>query len=236
MPTTTKELIYEKLAAITSEVAAIDKEKKSGQGFKYRGIDDVMNALHTLFAKHGVTPMVNSEVLSREEKKSRNGGMLIFTLLKMKITFYATDGSSATATLIGEGMDSSDKGVNKATSAGYKYAMLTTFSIPTEEMTDPDQEGHDVEYQYAQGGPPMQQQQQQQQQPPQQTGTTPPPPVETPANEQERESLLAFVNAREIPGNVLSGIMQTVNGQGLTVEASAYIRKQCIDHGYPLKK
>ena len=35
-------------------------------------------------------------------------------------------------------MDSADKSSNKAMSVAYKYAMFQNFSIPTEEMADPD--------------------------------------------------------------------------------------------------
>lgn len=65
--------------------------------------------------------------------------------MKVKYTFYAEDGTSVTATVTGEGMDSGDKSLNKAMSIAFKYACFQVFCIPTEEMVDPDGESHEVQ-------------------------------------------------------------------------------------------
>ena len=129
--------IYESISAIMAECPAIGKDQKNPQqGFKYRGIDDVMNALQHLLAKYKV--FATPEVLesSREERVTSRGGTLIYSILKVRYTFYAEDGSSVSATVQGEGMDSSDKGSNKALSSAFKYAMFQVFCIPTEEFVD----------------------------------------------------------------------------------------------------
>ena len=47
--------IYAKIVSILKETKAITKsEKNQQQGFKFRGIDNVMNELHELFAKNDV--------------------------------------------------------------------------------------------------------------------------------------------------------------------------------------
>ena len=133
--------IYESITKIMSEVPAIGKEKTNlQQKFKYRGIDDVMNALQPLLAKHKV--FIAPEVLeqTREERDTKSGGTLIYSICKIKYTFYAEDGSSIVATTIGEGMDSGDKATNKAMAIAMKYALFQVFCIPTEEMKDPDGE------------------------------------------------------------------------------------------------
>ena len=138
--------IYESIAKIMEEIPAIGKDKYNDkQRFKYRGIDDVMNAINPLFAKYKV--FIAPEVLeqSREERTSSNGGNLLYSILKIKFTFYAEDGSTITATTIGEGMDSGDKASNKAMAVAMKYALFQVFCIPTEEMIDPDGESHEVE-------------------------------------------------------------------------------------------
>lgn len=49
-----EQLIYSKIANILKETKAITKsEKNQQQGFKFRGIDNVMNELHELFSKNG---------------------------------------------------------------------------------------------------------------------------------------------------------------------------------------
>ena len=110
----------------------------------YRGIDDVMNALQPLLAKYHI--FVVPEVLEqqREERQTARGGLLLYSICRVKYTFYAEDGSSVSAVVIGEGMDSGDKATNKAMSVAFKYACFQVFCIPTEEMKDPDAETHDV--------------------------------------------------------------------------------------------
>ena len=133
--------IYEAISNVMDEVGAVKKNKKNTQqGFMFRGIDDVMNALYPAMSKHKVfvTPEVLEQV--REERKTAKGTTLIYSICKIKYTFYTTDGSSVSATVIGEGMDSGDKATNKAMAIAFKYACFQTFCIPTEEMIDPDQE------------------------------------------------------------------------------------------------
>lgn len=133
--------IYQAIRGVMAEVGAIGKDKKNQQqGFMYRGVDDVMNALQPAFVKHNI--FVVPEVLeqTREERTTKNGGQLLYSILKVKFTFYADDGSSVSATVVGEGMDSADKASNKAMSVAFKYACFQVFCIPTEEMVDPDSE------------------------------------------------------------------------------------------------
>lgn len=131
--------IYESITKIMEEVPAIGKEKvNKQQGFKFRGIDDVMNALQPLLAKNKV--FIVPEILeqTREERTTSKGGNLIYSICKIKYKFYAEDGTFIEAITIGEGMDSEDKATNKAMAIAMKYALFQVFCIPTEEMKDPD--------------------------------------------------------------------------------------------------
>ena len=131
--------IYKAIIGVMAEINAIGKDRKNQQqGFAYRGIDDVMNELHAALTKNKV--FVVPEVLNEERStgKSKSGGELYYTRLKTRFTFYAGDGSSVSAVVIGEAMDSGDKASNKALSIGLKYAMLQVFCIPTEDEKDPD--------------------------------------------------------------------------------------------------
>ena len=134
--------IHEAIHAILSEIPVIGKERRNqSQNFQYRGIDDVMNVMNPLLCKHGVfcVPEVIDRI--REERATKSGGgILAYTTLIVKYTFYAKDGSSISAIVAGEGMDSGDKSTNKALAVAMKYAMFQVFCIPTEEMKDPDAE------------------------------------------------------------------------------------------------
>lgn len=109
----------------------------------YRGVDDVMNALQPLLAKYKV--FVVPDVLSqtREERTTKNGSNMLYSLLHVRFTFFAEDGSNVVASVIGEGMDTADKASNKAIAVAFKYACFQVFCIPTEEMQDPDGDTHE---------------------------------------------------------------------------------------------
>ena len=133
--------ITKSLCAILAEVGSIGKNKKNEQqGFKFRGVDDLMNSLHPLFAKYGVFPVPEVLDSTREERITAKGTALISAILKVKYHFTSLDGSEICATVIGEGMDTADKASNKALAVAFKYACFQVFCIPTEEVAkaDPD--------------------------------------------------------------------------------------------------
>src|SRR3990170_4738956 len=135
--------IHEKISLIMSEIGAIEKGSTNPQqGYKFRGIDEIANALNPLLSKHKVFCVPNVLTNHREERQTRNGGILIYTIMEIEYTFFATDGSCITAKVIGEAMDSGDKSCNKAMSAAQKYAFLQIFCIPTEDPKDTEEETH----------------------------------------------------------------------------------------------
>ena len=88
-----KKNIYETITAVMEEIGAIGKNSKNNQqNFMYRGIDAVMNALSPAFVKHRL--FVIPEVLEqkREERQTNKGGNLIYSICRVKYTFYAEDG------------------------------------------------------------------------------------------------------------------------------------------------
>ena len=137
--------IQKAIIGVMQDVGAVGKnDKNKQQGFMYRGIDAVMNALQPAMIKNGVfvVPTVLHE--EREERTTKSGTVLFYTRLLIRYTFYADDGSYISADVIGEAMDSGDKATNKAMSIAFKYACFQVFCIPTEEMKDPDAEVHEV--------------------------------------------------------------------------------------------
>lgn len=137
--------IFESITSIMGELGAVAKTSKNqSQGFMYRGIDAVMNALNPLLAKYKV--FVVPEVLehAREERTNSSGKNVLYSIAKVKYTFYAEDGSNVSSVVVGEGCDFGDKSMNKALAIALKYCFFQTFCIPTEEMVDPDAECHEV--------------------------------------------------------------------------------------------
>lgn len=138
-------MIYRQINEVMRSLEAIGKDRRNAaQGFQFRGIDDIYNELHQHLAKHGVftVPTVLSE--RTEERTTKSGGALLYRILRISYRFFAVDGSSIEATVIGEGMDSGDKSANKAMAVAHKYALLQVFAIPTVDAKDPDEETHAV--------------------------------------------------------------------------------------------
>lgn len=130
--------IYPAMIKALQEVEAIGKNKRNQQqGFQYRGVDDAMNELHGVFGRCGIFCVPEVLEQTREDRQTAKGGNLIYSIMKVKFTFYADDGSSVSSVVIGEGMDSGDKASNKALSVAFKYAVFQAFCIPTEAV-DPD--------------------------------------------------------------------------------------------------
>lgn len=141
--------VYKAINKVQSELATIGIQKNrkntQGQGYSFRGIDDIYNALSSLIGKHGLC--VLPRILSRscEERQSKSGGALFYVTVEAEFDFVSSqDGSKHVVKTFGEAMDSSDKATNKAMSAAYKYACLQAFCIPTEGDNDSENQTPEV--------------------------------------------------------------------------------------------
>lgn len=134
--------IYAAIAGVIADCGIVGKDKvNKQQGFKYRSVDDVFNALHPALAKNKV--VIIPTVVDRqceEVGKTKNGTAILKVICKVKYDICAEDGSRVTSIIYGEGMDMGDKATNKAMAIAYKYLCFQVFCIPTEEMSDPDGE------------------------------------------------------------------------------------------------
>lgn len=132
-------LIYPAMAAILAEVRAVGKTRTNEQqGYSFRGIDDFLNAMHGLMAKHGVFVTPDYEVLQEWQEQSRHGTTMSCVRIRGRFTFYARDGSSVEAQALGEGKDTSDKASYKAESGAFKYVLAQAFCVPTGDAVDPE--------------------------------------------------------------------------------------------------
>lgn len=140
--------VYKAISAVAAEMAAagISKDRKNqAQGYAFRGIDDVYNALAPVISKHGlcILPRMLDRVC--EERANAKGTALFYVTVKAEFDLVsAEDGSLHTISTYGEAMDSGDKATNKAMSAAFKYACMQAFCIPTEGDNDADAHTHEV--------------------------------------------------------------------------------------------
>lgn len=137
--------IYKALAAVNKSIKAIGKDRTNQQqGFKFRGIDDVMNELHSLFAANDIIILQTVNDITVTERQSSRGSAMFYVRVNVTYLFTHADGSQAAVTVTGEAMDSGDKATTKAMSIALKYALLQMFLIPTEDDKDPDGQSHEV--------------------------------------------------------------------------------------------
>lgn len=140
--------VYTAIAQVMATIAkqGISKDRKNdSQGYAFRGIDDVYNALAPILAEAQlcILPFVKGREVV--ERATRSGSALFYVTVSVDFALVsAVDGSSHTISVAGEAMDSGDKATNKAMSAAYKYACMQAFCIPTEGDNDADKTTHEV--------------------------------------------------------------------------------------------
>jgi ERF superfamily len=137
---TEEQKVPEVLKAIIAVKAELAKEgigkdqTNTHQKYKFRGIDDIYNALSSLMAANNLSIMPKKvERWATEREKKGGESVTIHVTVKVVYEFISSiDESAYQVEMWGEAMDFSDKATNKAMSAAYKYACLQVFCIPTQ--------------------------------------------------------------------------------------------------------
>lgn len=140
-------LIHRQMIKVMQAIEAISKDRENqSQRYKFRGIDDVYNMIHGVFAKHGIITIPTVLAEKTDRLKTSGGKDMIGRVLKVAYRFVAEDGSFISAIVYGEGFDMGDKSTNKAMAAAHKYLLLQTFCIPTDEPKDSEEDSHEVKH------------------------------------------------------------------------------------------
>lgn len=132
------------MAAKMAKLGIAKDRQGDGIRYKYRGIDDVINALAPLYAENGLIVLPSVADRTCDERQNKSGAPLFYVTVKtsFRIVCVEDDSEVSVGPFYGEAMDSSDKATNKAMSAAYKYFAFQTFAIPT-EADDADSETHE---------------------------------------------------------------------------------------------
>lgn len=135
-------LIYGRMAAVLAALPSVAKTKQNtDQGFPFRGIDDVVNALSECLSAQQIFYLPSTLERISEVRQTRGGASLWVVHLHVAFTFYAPDGSNVTADTWGEGVDMADKATSKAHTFALKACLLEAFNIATADLEDPDGSG-----------------------------------------------------------------------------------------------
>lgn len=148
-----------------SDASAIGKGGyNENQKYKYTEAVVVIREVRKLMVSYQLR--LKSEVLERKREEVSPKAKL--TVLTIKYTIIDSESGETDSTIItAEGMDSGDKGNNKAMTAGLKYFFRDTFLL--EFADDPEKEEQQPTQRKNQQKQPTQQSQKQRQQQPQQT-------------------------------------------------------------------
>ena len=135
--TETKPNVHQAIIAVMEGVGAVKKGSMQ-QGFAFRGIDDVLNAVSPVMRTHGLTMYPSKVERVRSTSTFKSGGTATVIDLVVDYTFTGPDGSQVVVQVPSEATDSLDKATAKAMSVALRTCLIQTFAIPTVEETGPD--------------------------------------------------------------------------------------------------
>ena len=115
-------------------IAKLGRADFGGAKVNYRGIEQAMNEMSPILARHGITVTPRYSDLSIIERQKAEGKATRFVTIKGAFTFAADDGSNVVSECYGEAMDNGDKAVTKAQSVAFRTALFQQFVVPTMAM------------------------------------------------------------------------------------------------------
>jgi hypothetical protein len=138
--------VYAAINAITGDLAKEGIAKTHANDvddYKYRSIDDVLDRLAPLLARHRLCVLPRALERHVSERADEQNRLLLHVALRVSFTLTSVeDGTSHTVEAYGEALDGGDKATAKAMSAAYKVAMVQSFCIPVRGVEDPDRASH----------------------------------------------------------------------------------------------
>lgn len=134
--------VYKAIHAVAADLAQVGLAKASfnvQEHYAYRSIDDLLNRLAPVFAKHRLCVLPRVLERTTVDRQGIAGALLVNVSLRVAFDLVSvTDSSRHTVEAFGEALDDSDKGTAKAMAAAYKVAMFQTFCIPVAGLEDAD--------------------------------------------------------------------------------------------------
>lgn len=123
-----------RIAAVIASTSGQDKDgQNTHQNYAYRSYEGAVGILRRAMATHGLVCLPNVIELQTEERKTQAGKPASRVLVCVRYDFMGPDPTDVvSATTWGEGIDQSDKAVNKALTAAHKYALMQTFMLATD--------------------------------------------------------------------------------------------------------
>ena len=126
--------IHIAIARVAADIGAIAKNNQVSAGpakFNFRGIDDVLDTIHSPLCTHGVSIVPTGfDVLDQSERVTKSGGTQVHLMGLVRYRITGPAGDYVDSAVVAEALDTSDKAASKMMSMAYKYLAFQTFSIP----------------------------------------------------------------------------------------------------------
>jgi hypothetical protein len=131
-------------ADVMGDVRALDKgDRNQQQGFNFRGVDAVMNAVGPALRRHGVTVAPTGVTgLTASTYTTKSGTVMRDVTLVVSYAITGPAGDTMPGAAAGEASDAGDKAVPKAMSVAYRTFLLQSLCLPTHEA-DPDAQSYE---------------------------------------------------------------------------------------------
>lgn len=136
-PDLTGVTVHQALTQVQREIGPIAKSRRVQEGrgpkFNFRGIDDVLNAVHEPFARWGVRVVPSDwEQVESSIGETKSGTTQLHVRGRHIFTVYGPNGDFIEMAAPAEALDLSDKAASKAMSMAYKYVVIQMLAIPVE--------------------------------------------------------------------------------------------------------
>jgi len=138
-------LVRPAVLRLMRKVAALGKTgqaPKDAGGFKFRGIEAVMDAIGTAMRDDEVGLVLETKIVDKDiDRTVVNGRTWTSVIVTIRYTFiHPEDDSEHSFEMVGEGRDLGDKSASKAASMAAKYGLCQALMIPFTNMADADAE------------------------------------------------------------------------------------------------
>jgi hypothetical protein len=130
--------VHEALKAVMGQVQKISKDDRNkDQGYRFRGIDAVINEVGPALREHGVLVIPEGDEITSEHYDTRKGARMRSVTLRVRWKIYGPEGDFIESATYGEAADAGDKAVSKAHAVAWRTVLLQALCIPTGDP-DPD--------------------------------------------------------------------------------------------------
>lgn len=114
--------------------------RNNSQNYNFRGIDDLLAVLPKVLNQADLLIQPNVVDVDIRER-----GKTMHVIMKVDYIMTNSQGQECIRRVYGEALDYSDKAVNKAMTAAYKYFLFQAFCIPLQGMPDADSEHIEID-------------------------------------------------------------------------------------------